>query len=144
MSAWLDLAAEVVVVDSHSHDGTFEYFQKHLRHPGLRLLTHPPGLYESWNFGVRNLTNDFAYIATVGDTITRAGLQHLMGVAEKHGTDVVMSKPTFRRADTGEAEHITWPVDDILAHHAGEGAGRLRPLEMLVYAAAHSAGAPTP
>ncbi len=138
MSAWLDLATEVVVVDSHSRDGTFEYFQQHLHHPKLRLLTHPPGLYESWNFGVQTLTTDFAYLATVGDTITRAGLQQLITIAEKHGTDVVMSKPTFRRADTGAAEHITWPVDDILAHHAGAGACRLRPLEMLVYAAGHS------
>src|SRR6185437_6009820 len=77
MAEWLDLAAEVVVVDSDSRDGTLDFIKSNLHHPGLRLLSHPPGLYESWNHGLQNLTVKHAYISTVGDTITRAGLRHL-------------------------------------------------------------------
>jgi glycosyltransferase involved in cell wall biosynthesis len=55
LRSWLDLAQEVVVVDSESSDGTVEFLQSELRHPNLRFLSHPPGLYQSWNFGIRNL-----------------------------------------------------------------------------------------
>ena len=44
MAQWLDLVEEVVVVDSFSKDGTLEMIKSKLRHPRLRILSHPPGL----------------------------------------------------------------------------------------------------
>ena len=35
MRAWLDQVEEVVAVDSHSTDGTLEFLQRELKHPGL-------------------------------------------------------------------------------------------------------------
>ena len=43
LSAWLDLADEVVVVDSFSTDGTGNMLRDGLKHPKLRIITHPPG-----------------------------------------------------------------------------------------------------
>jgi hypothetical protein len=40
---WLDLAAEVVVVDSYSTDGTVDFLRANLGHPELRFTSHPPG-----------------------------------------------------------------------------------------------------
>src|SRR5579883_3310731 len=55
---------QVVVVDSASTDGTPELLHKQLRHPRIEFLQHPPGLYESWNFGVRQVRARYTYIAT--------------------------------------------------------------------------------
>ncbi|HEX7652720.1 MAG TPA: glycosyltransferase [Verrucomicrobiae bacterium] len=42
LRAWVDLAQEVVFVDSYSTDGTLEYIQQNFTHPGKRLVSHPP------------------------------------------------------------------------------------------------------
>src|SRR5689334_10733893 len=92
---WADLVEEIVVVDSDSTDGTLDYIQMHLRHPNVRLLRHPRGLYQSWNFGIRNITKKYTYISTVGDSMTRDGLLRLHKVAETAEFDAVVSKPNF-------------------------------------------------
>ena len=43
---------EVIVVDSFSTDGTIELIKAELRHPQLKIMAHPPGLYQSWNHGI--------------------------------------------------------------------------------------------
>jgi len=115
MQPWLDLVSEVIVVDSHSNDGTVELIRERLRHPDLRVHTHPRGLYQSWNFGLSQLRTKYAYISTVGDSITRAGLEHLHAVAESLACDVVVSKPRFIANDGAPVGHeIRWPIDDVL------------------------------
>lgn len=140
LAAWLDLATEVWVVDSESVDGTVEMLRQGVRHPRLQFLSHPPGLYASWNHGLKALGTEFAYLATVGDTITREGIEHLLAVAKAHQADVVMSKPRFLEAVTGAEVKVEWPIDDMLAYHAATGPLRLRPLEMVIFAAAHPDG----
>ncbi|MDB6110758.1 MAG: hypothetical protein JWR69_2508, partial [Pedosphaera sp.] len=108
LEPWLDLAAEVVVVDSESTDGTVEFLQKHLRHPNVRFLPHPRGLYQSWNFGIRNLHPKYTYISTVGDSITRDGLMHLHQVAEEFQCDVAVSKPDFLDAEGRPQPPTRW------------------------------------
>src|SRR5438046_3368389 len=95
LQPWLELAAEVVVVDSHSTDGTVGFLRANLRHPALRFTDHPPGLYASWNHGVAEISSKYVFIATTGDTITREGVCQLVEAAESLGCDVVISKPTF-------------------------------------------------
>ena len=113
LHAWLDLAAEVVVVDSFSTDGTLDLLKQELRHPRVRFLSHPPGLYESWNFGISQLTTDYLNISTAGDTITRAGIQRLMEAATAMDGDVVISKPHIRGVQ-GEPLDFDWPIDDAI------------------------------
>jgi len=141
MAEWLDLASEVVVVDSFSIDGTLDYLRAHLPHAKTRFLSHPPGLYESWNYGLQNLTTDYAYIATAGDTITRDGLSHLLTAVEELKSDVIMSKPAFcdQQGQPGHEPH--WPIDDILRRRKANGPVALHPLELVVYAATSGGGA---
>ena len=113
MQSWLDLAEEVVVVDSLSTDGTLELLRKRLTHPRVRLLTHPPGLYESWNFGLAQMRARYAYISTVGDSITRCGLEHLCTVARDLRCDLVVSKPSFVDLQGRHLPPPRWPIDDI-------------------------------
>lgn len=115
MCPWLDLVSEVVVVDSYSHDGTIEMIRERLSHPGLRILSHPRGLYQSWNFGLSQLHTKYAYISTVGDSITRSGLAHLYAVAERLQCDVVASEPSFIANDGTPIPKAKWPIADVLA-----------------------------
>ena len=114
VAAWLDVVEEVVVVDSHSKDGTVEFLKRNLRHPNLRILTHPPGLYQSWNHGIAQLRSKYTYVSTIGDSITREGLEHLVEAAERTQCDVLVSPPVF----TGDYQHdlseVRWPVHKII------------------------------
>jgi len=134
MAEWLDLAAEVVVVDSFSSDGTVEYLRNHLRHPKARFLTHPPGLYASWNHGITQISAKYVYISTIGDLITRAGLQRLLETGEALGCDVVLSKPRFRAPDGQPLPDIDWPIDEIIRALDITRPRRLHKLEAVLFA----------
>jgi hypothetical protein len=138
LEAWLDLADEVVVVDSFSTDGTQEMLRRNLRHSNLLLLSHPPGLYASWNAGVVQITAQYTYIATVGDTITRTGIQRLLETARSLDADVVISKPVFRKPQGGLG-HIHWPIDEMVQMFRITAPRRLQRLEILVFAHATDA-----
>jgi hypothetical protein len=142
MGEWLDIADQVVVVDSFSTDGTPELLRRALGRPSVRFISHPPGLYESWNAAVQLLSTEYTYISTVGDTITRAGLSRLVDSARGMGVDVVISKPLFQTVD-GAAVHRDWPIDDIIGTLEIDGARRLRRLEAIIFACAHASVALT-
>ncbi len=114
LNAWLHLAQEVVVVDSHSTDGTVEYLREHLRHPSVQFLRHPPGLYESWNFGIRRLHTKYAYFATVGDCMLNGGIRHLVSVAEDFECDVVVSPPQLMDTQSNLVSELRWPIHQLL------------------------------
>ena len=114
LRGWLELAEEVMVVDSDSRDGTVELLHAGLAHPRLKFLNHPPGLYQSWNFGIQNVGAKYVYIATVGESITRGGIEYLFDLAERFQSDVVTSKPDFVSANGRALPDQHWPIDDIL------------------------------
>jgi hypothetical protein len=115
VASWLDIVEEVVVVDSHSKDATIEFLTANLRHPGLRILTHPPGLYESWNHGIAHIGSRFTYISTIGDSITRAGLEQLVETAERLQCDVLISPPQFVDETGRKVPHSPWPVHGLIS-----------------------------
>jgi hypothetical protein len=134
MRRWVDLAQEVVVVDSFSTDGTLDLLKANLGHPRVTFLQHPPGLYESWNYGLSRLTAKYAYIATIGDVISREGLQRLFETAQSLGADVVLSKPHFRDTQGRLLRDISWPIDDIIRTLGITQPRRLAKLETVLFA----------
>jgi len=46
-ATWIDLAEQVVVVDSFPTDGTVEFLKANLKHPNVLFVSHLPGLYAS-------------------------------------------------------------------------------------------------
>jgi hypothetical protein len=141
MRAWLDLAEQIVVVDSFSTDGSVEFLRAQLRHPRVTFTTHPPGLYASWNHGLAQVSAKYTFIATTGDLITRAGIGRLVGAAETLAADVVISKPDFRDPAGRSLPDIAWPVDDVISSLGLTAPRGLHKLEALVFAAAHPEGA---
>lgn len=117
MEPWLELADEVIAVDSHSEDGTPEIIRERLKHPNLRVLDHPRGLYQSWNFGIQQTTGRWIYISTIGDTIERDQLEHMLATGEALGSDVVASPPAFVFDDHVTIDPPVWPIHHILEFH---------------------------
>jgi len=115
MQDWLDLADEVIVVDSRSTDGTLDLIRSELRHPRLRIIERDRGLYASWNEGIAATTGDWIYISTAGDTITRDQLLHLRDVGEALSADVIVSPPSFAYEDGRPARDLGWPPTKLLA-----------------------------
>lgn len=135
MEAWLDLVEEIVVVDGHSTDRTVELLRERLQHPRVRILSHPGGLCESWNFGISQLESDFTYISTVGDKITRSGIQHLLATAHRSTCDIVTSPPRWStEAGAVPAEHSS-PIETILNDLGIAAPVRLRRGRMMLYTA---------
>jgi hypothetical protein len=95
MEEWLDLAHEIVVVDSRSKDGTLDLIRSRLRHPRLRIIERDRGLYASWNEGIAATTGDWIYVSTAGDTIKRDQLERLRRCGEASRADVVISPCEF-------------------------------------------------
>jgi len=95
MEQWLDLAHEVVVVDSRSTDGTLDLIRTRLRHPNVRIIERERGLYASWNEGIAATTGDWIYVSTAGDTIERGQLDRLRRCGEASSADVVISPCRF-------------------------------------------------
>ncbi len=100
-------------------------------------MTHPPGLYQSWNFGIQNVSAKYLYIATVGDAITRPGLEHLCQVAEEFQCDLVLSKPHFINAAGLALPDSRWLIDDILEGRKMARAGLLSTAEQFLFTVTH-------
>ena len=136
MRSWLDLPEEVVAVDSHSTDGTLEFLQRELKHPNARVLTHPPGLYQSWNFGIAQCGAKYIYISTVGETIRREGLFELFTAAEQFAADVVISPP--RMIDMkGRAKEKKWPVHGLISALSLRDAVAIEGVAAQIFAVSH-------
>jgi hypothetical protein len=141
LANWLDIAAEVVVVDSFSTDGTMEYLKENLRRPRVTYASHPPGLYDSWNHGIAQIRSTFVYLATTGDLITAEGMKCLLGTADNLGCDVVISKPTFRDLNDQPLPDNFWPIDDIISTLNITAPRKLTKLEAVIFAVMQMKGA---
>jgi hypothetical protein len=114
MAPWLHLASEIIVVDSHSTDGTLEYLRERLAGYPASFHLRPRGLYQCWNDGIQQATQPWIYLSTIGDTIHQDLLVHLINLGETTGSDIVLSTPTVI-ADNQQPDPLAyWPVQDIL------------------------------
>lgn len=62
---------ELIVVDSYSDDGTWEYLNQLQTHDEQEIFRYqiPRGLYQAWNFGISKARGTYVYIATADDTM---------------------------------------------------------------------------
>ena len=84
---------EVIVVDSHSDDGSWELLVAWARRDTrVRLVQAPRGLYAAWNLGLSLARADWIYVATSDDTMKDDCLAVLLAAGRKLGADVVTSR----------------------------------------------------
>lgn len=135
MKPWLDLADEIIAVDSDSEDGTSDIIRETIRHPNLRILKHPRGLYQSWNHAISQTRGEWVYISTIGDTVTRDQLQHLLDAGEALRADVVVSPPEFVFEAHVKMDAPIWPVQGIVEFYNVHQPFVICPLAAFVHAA---------
>jgi glycosyltransferase involved in cell wall biosynthesis len=98
---------ELIVCDSYSDDGSWEYFQKFKDDPRIRLYQVPrEGLYAGWNECLRRVRGEYIYIATSDDTMMPTCLEQLVAPLEDC-PDLSLSVCDFDRID--ECGHILKP-----------------------------------
>jgi len=121
LGAHLDQLAEVlsnvqavVVVDSHSEDGSLDLAKEKISHPRVEFLTVPRGLYAAWNAGISTARTPYVSISTIGDGISLVGIQHLVEVAEAFSADVVISPPRCVGSGGVKAESRRFPIHQLL------------------------------
>ena len=134
---WLPRVEEIIIVDSHSIDGSLDYLRKHLNHPKIRFLQHPPGLWESWNYGICQAHNPYTYISTIGDTITLDGLTHLYETIETLQTDVIISPPQFERENDLLKKIERWPIHNLLESLGIQQPTHIPPVKLYPHAIFH-------
>jgi glycosyltransferase involved in cell wall biosynthesis len=112
--SWAHRVQQITVVDSFSKDGTVEFVRAELHHPNLTIVQCPPGLYASWNHGIEQNTSEFSYISTIRDTISAAGLEHMVNIARGLKADVVISPPVLMEENGRRLPEKKWPVHEII------------------------------
>lgn len=129
---WLHRVQEVVIVDSQSSDGTAEYLRQHISGQHVKHLSHPPGLYESWSFGLRQIQSEWTYIATVGDSMPEATIEGLVAAGQDNNSDLVISPPNLV---TTSGEHCgkQWPIHKFIKWKGLERSARLDSIEVFLW-----------
>ena len=75
---------ELIVCDSHSDDGAWEFFQQFKSDPRIRLEQVPrAGIYAGFNECLRRATGKYCYIATSDDTASPNLLEKMVAPLER-------------------------------------------------------------
>ena len=76
---------ELIVCDSYSDDGSWEYLQTFKSDARVRLYQVPKaGIYAGWNECLRRVRGRYATIATSDDTASDRFLERMVAVLERH------------------------------------------------------------
>src|SRR5471030_2653963 len=77
---------ELIVCDSHSDDGSWEYIQELAAHePRMRISQTPRnGIYAGFNDCIKQARGEYVYIATSDDTMASDCLEKMVAALEAH------------------------------------------------------------
>lgn len=76
---------ELIVCDSYSQDGAWEYFQEFQSDPRVRLYQVPrEGVYAGWNECLKRAQGQYVYIATSDDTMMPDCLEKMVAALDAH------------------------------------------------------------
>ena len=77
---------ELIVYDSYSDDGSWEYIQElAAREPRMRISQGPrEGIYPGWNYCIRQAQGEYVYIATSDDTMSPDFLEKMVAALDAH------------------------------------------------------------
>ncbi|MGJ8678307.1 MAG: glycosyltransferase [Akkermansiaceae bacterium] len=110
----LDQWDEIVVVDSFSDDGTYEYLLKELTPYGAKFFQRERGLYQCWNFGLNKIEALYTYISTIRDLPDLEKLSRMYAEMRESSADMAISPPNIVNTKY-ESLSDTWPIDKVIS-----------------------------
>lgn len=113
---------ELVIVDNHSEDGAWEFFQDLQARESRISLSQAPreGMYANWNNCIRQARGKYVYIATSDDTMAEDCLEKLSKALEEH-PECGLAHCPLKLFDQNSREIAdNWWWDDIFATSSGE------------------------
>jgi glycosyltransferase involved in cell wall biosynthesis len=102
---------ELIVCDSYSEDGTWEYLQQFRHDPRVQLHQVPKeGLYAGWNECLRRAIGEHVYIATADDTCEPTLLTTLVEALQAHPEQRIAACECFEIDENGHKRNTTQPL----------------------------------
>ena len=102
---------ELIVCDSHSDDGAWEFFQKFEGDPRIHLHQVPrEGIYAGWNQCLRRARGEYVYIATSDDTAVPGLLETLAGILDVE-PEIHVAACDYDRIDE-RGRRIAGPIEE--------------------------------
>lgn len=107
---------ELIVCDSYSDDGSWEFLEKFRDDPRVRLHQVPrEGPYAGWNECLRRATGEYVYIATADDTCDPTLLERMIEAMEKGRAQVagVTGYKAGEEAPRRSTSNIQHPISNV-------------------------------
>ena len=113
---------ELVICDSCSDDGSWEFFQQYEGNPRIHMWRVPrEGPYAGWNECLRRARGKFIYIATSDDTMALDCLEKLVAALEQHTECDLAHCPLVLVDETGAGvTDQSWPECTVFGDGIGE------------------------
>ena len=114
---------ELIVCDSYSDDGTWEFFQKYKNDSRIKLHQVPrAGCYAGWNECLNRATGEYIYIATADDTCLPLLIERLVSSLDQN-KNVKVAVCDFYSIDA-EGRVTDLPNDVVRRKFFGEWLGK--------------------
>jgi hypothetical protein len=128
------LGCSVIWVVSTSPDGSEKIAQIICQETGDAFLLSPPGLYESWNFGIARVETEFLAISTIGDSYLNDNLVAMAELLRNLHADLVFSPPSLEGLSEKQiCGFSSWPVFTF-ARQLEPFSGKICPVQLLIAA----------
>lgn len=128
---------ELIICDSYSDDGSWEFFQKFEGDPRVRMCQVPrEGAYAGWNECLRRATGEYVYIATSDDTASSQLLEKLVSPLERFNElKVAVCDFAYINKDSKLVERPSTPAHEFLGEWMTVPSIRNGKTEFLLHAA---------
>lgn len=124
----------VLWVVSPSPDGSEKLAQTICQETGDAFLLSPPGLYESWNFGIARVETEFLAISTIGDSYLNDNLLAMAALLRNLHADLVFTPPSLEGLSEKQILAFrSWPVFGF-AKQLDPFSGQICPIQLLIAA----------
>ena len=128
------LGCSVIWVVSTSPDGSEKIAQIICQETGDAFLLSPPGLYESWNFGIARVETEFLAISTIGDSYLNDNLVAMAELLRNLHADLVFTPPSLEGLSKNQiCGFSSWPVFTF-ARQLEPFSGKICPVQLLIAA----------
>ena len=128
------LGCSVMWVVSPSPDGSEKLARTICQKTGDAFLLSPPGLYESWNFGIARVETEFLAISTIGDSYLNDNLVAMAELLRSPHADLVFSPPSLEGLSENQIRGFSsWPVFSF-ARQLEPFSGKICPVQLLIAA----------